>query len=89
MFAHILCGVVKSGLNGGLSICCELERRANRSPEPAHFRDVRHHFSLFDANLHLLEERILLIHFSASDINEGMPIGFASFMAFRPSSEIR
>ena len=45
-----------------MAIGRNLECRTKRSPEPAHFRNIGHHFSLFDAAPHLFEEGIRLLH---------------------------
>ena len=54
MLAHVFCGFAKGSLGACPSICCELERRTECSPETPHFRNVRHYLTLIDAALHLL-----------------------------------
>src|SRR6516164_4888512 len=83
MPAHIFCGLLKGGLGSCMAIGRNLECRTKRSPEPAHFRNVGHHFSLFDAAPHLFEEGIRLLHLLSQGNERGDPDWFSMIHRFQ------
>ena len=89
MFAHVICGIRKRRLNRSLSVCRQLERSAKSAPESTHFRDIRHDLALFDAVFHLSSRGSICSISRANETSEGIPIGFASFIALIPCSGYR